>query len=94
MWVESMATGSLGDVLGYVSLLSHLEQLTKGLFHLQDGGLLPHLHRFLPVCHAATGRGLPVAVMRRFSWVLGFIGGFLVLAFLVYAGFVDTIETP
>lgn len=35
-----------------------------------------------------------MAVMRSWSWILGFIGGVIVLGFLAYAGLVDTIDTP
>lgn len=35
-----------------------------------------------------------MAVMRSRSWILGFIGGLIVLGFLAYAGLSDTIETP
>lgn len=32
--------------------------------------------------------------MRSLNWLLGFVGGIVVLAFVLYASFVDTIETP
>lgn len=32
--------------------------------------------------------------MRNWTWILGFLGGVLVLGFLAYAGLVDQIETP
>ena len=35
-WAETIAGGVLGQVLAGVSMLSHLDQLLKGLFHLAD----------------------------------------------------------
>ena len=35
-WAETIAGGSLGQVLAGISMLSHLDQLLKGLFHLAD----------------------------------------------------------
>ncbi len=36
-WAESLSAGTIGTVLSSISMLSHLEQLTKGLLHLKDG---------------------------------------------------------
>jgi ABC-2 type transport system permease protein len=35
-WVEGFAGESVGGVLTYVSVLSHLEEMAKGLVHLED----------------------------------------------------------
>ena len=35
-WTETLASSDLGTVLSYTSMLSHLDQLTKGLLHLKD----------------------------------------------------------
>ena len=35
-WAETIAGGALGQVLAGISMLSHLDQLLKGLFHLAD----------------------------------------------------------
>ncbi len=35
-WADNSGSGSMGDVLSYVSMLSHMEQLGKGLVHLKD----------------------------------------------------------
>lgn len=34
--VGSLAEGTLGEVLGYVSVLTHTEQLSRGLLHVKD----------------------------------------------------------
>lgn len=34
--VGSLVTGTVGEVLGYISVLSHLEELSRGLLHTQD----------------------------------------------------------
>ena len=35
-FADTIATGNLSTVLSSVSMLSHLEQLTKGLLHIKD----------------------------------------------------------
>lgn len=35
-WTETLASNELGTVLSYASMLSHLDQLTKGLLHVKD----------------------------------------------------------
>ena len=35
-WTESLSTGAFGTAISYVSMLSHIDQLTKGLLHLED----------------------------------------------------------
>ena len=34
--VSSVAPGTIGEVLSYTSVLSHSEQLSRGLFHIKD----------------------------------------------------------
>jgi len=36
-WAQTLSDGTFGTIISSLSMLSHLEQLTKGLLHLKDG---------------------------------------------------------
>ena len=35
-WTETLVQGNAAEVLSYISMLSHMDQLLKGLLHLED----------------------------------------------------------
>jgi ABC-2 type transport system permease protein len=50
-WADSSTAGTMGKVLSYVSMLSHMDQLGKGLIHVQD---LVYYASFIAVALFAT----------------------------------------
>ncbi|MBN1334504.1 MAG: ABC transporter permease [Deltaproteobacteria bacterium] len=50
-WADASASGTLGEVLSYLSMLSHMDELGKGLLHVKD---LVYYVSFIAVALFAT----------------------------------------